>query len=35
MAVDFVIDPPTTAEARRRPQLHELVIRQSTAKPRD
>jgi LacI family transcriptional regulator len=35
MAVDFVIDPPTAAEARRRPQLHELVIRQSTAKPRD
>lgn len=34
MAVDFIIDPPASAEARRRPQSHELVIRQSTAKPR-
>jgi LacI family transcriptional regulator len=34
MAVDFVIDPPTEAEARKRPMLHELVIRQSTGKPR-
>jgi LacI family transcriptional regulator len=31
MAVDFVIDPPTSAEARKRPMQHELVIRQSTA----
>ncbi len=34
MAVDFVIDPPTSAEARCRPQVHELVVRQSTAPPR-
>jgi len=34
MAVDFLIDPPTSAEARRRPQMHEVVIRQSTAAPR-
>jgi LacI family transcriptional regulator len=34
MAVDFVIDPPTSAEARKRPMQHELVIRQSTGKPR-
>jgi LacI family transcriptional regulator len=32
MAVDFVIDPPTSAEARKRPMQHELVIRQSTAR---
>jgi LacI family transcriptional regulator len=32
--VDFVIDPPTSAEARKRPMQHELVIRQSTGKPR-
>jgi len=34
MAVDFLIDPPHTAEARRRPQQHELVIRKSTARPK-
>lgn len=34
MAVDFIIDPPTAADARRRPQSHELMIRQSTARPR-
>ncbi len=33
MAVDFVIDPPSSAEARKRPMQHELVIRQSTARP--
>jgi LacI family transcriptional regulator len=31
-AVDFVINPPTSPEARKRPQQHELVIRQSTAR---
>lgn len=34
MAVDFVIDPPTAADDRRRAQMHELVIRHSTAAPR-
>jgi LacI family transcriptional regulator len=33
-AVDFIINPPSSAEARKRPQQHELVIRQSTARPR-
>lgn len=33
MAVDFLIEPPAGAEARRRPQQHELVIRESTAAP--
>jgi LacI family transcriptional regulator len=32
MAVDFLIEPPATAEARKRPLQHELVIRQSTAR---
>ena len=32
LAVDFLIDPPASAEARRRPQQHELVIRKSTAR---
>lgn len=32
MAVDFVIDPPSSAEARKRPMQHELVIRQSTGR---
>jgi LacI family transcriptional regulator len=31
-AVDFIINPPFSAEARKRPQQHELVIRQSTAR---
>ena len=31
-AIDFVINPPTSPEARKRPQQHELVIRQSTAR---
>lgn len=31
-AVDFIFNPPTSAEARKRPQQHELVIRQSTAR---
>lgn len=30
-AVDFIINPPFSAEARKRPQQHELVIRNSTA----
>lgn len=34
MAVDFLIDPPASAEARKRPQQHELVIRQSTGHPK-
>jgi LacI family transcriptional regulator len=34
MAVDFIVDPPVGPEARRRPQMHELVIRHSTARPR-
>lgn len=34
MAVDFLIDPPHSSDARRRPQQHELVIRKSTAKPK-
>ncbi|HUO97281.1 MAG TPA: substrate-binding domain-containing protein [Rhizomicrobium sp.] len=33
-AVDFIINPPTSAEGRKRPQQHELVIRTSTARPR-
>ena len=32
-AVDFLVNPPT-ADARKRPQQHELVIRQSTARPK-
>jgi LacI family transcriptional regulator len=32
LAADFLINPPTAAEARKRPQQHELVIRQSTAR---
>jgi LacI family transcriptional regulator len=35
MAADFLIDPPTDAEARKRPLQHELVFRQSTAPARD
>lgn len=31
MAVDFIVNPPTSNEARKRPQQHELVMRQSTA----
>lgn len=34
MAVDFIVDPPTDADSRRRPMQHELVIRRSTGKPR-
>jgi LacI family transcriptional regulator len=34
MAIDFIINPPTSAEAHKRPQQHELVIRQSTARPK-
>jgi len=34
MAVDFLIDPPHSSDARRRPQQHELVIRKSTARPK-
>jgi len=34
MAVDFVINPPGSPEARKRSQQHELVIRQSTAPPK-
>jgi LacI family transcriptional regulator len=34
MAVDFLIEPPPGPEARRRPQQHELVIRESTAAPK-
>jgi LacI family transcriptional regulator len=33
-AVDFLINVPLSAEARKRPQQHELVIRQSTGRPR-
>jgi LacI family transcriptional regulator len=32
LAADFLIDLPTATEARKRPQQHELVIRQSTAR---
>jgi len=32
LAADFLINPPTSREARSRPQQHELVIRQSTAR---
>jgi LacI family transcriptional regulator len=32
LAADFLIDPPAGREARKRPQQHELVIRQSTAR---
>ena len=32
LAADFLINPPTAPEARKRPQQHELVIRQSTAR---
>ncbi len=32
MAVDFIVNPPASAEARKRPQQHELVLRQSTAR---
>lgn len=32
MAVDFIVNPPVSAEARKRPQQHELVLRQSTAR---
>ena len=31
-AVDFIMNPPSSAEARKRPQQHELVIRESTAR---
>ncbi|GAA0541702.1 LacI family transcriptional regulator [Rhizomicrobium palustre] len=34
MAVDFLIEPPHSAEMRRRPQQHELVIRKSTSRPK-
>lgn len=34
MAVDFIVDPPADADARKRPLQHELVIRRSTGKPR-
>lgn len=33
-AIDFLVNPPFSAEARKRPQQHELVIRQSTARPK-
>ncbi len=32
-AIDFLVNPPT-ADARKRPQQHELVIRQTTARPK-
>lgn len=32
LAADFLINPPAAPEARKRPQQHELVIRQSTAR---
>jgi len=32
LAADFLINPPASPEARKRPQQHELVIRQSTAR---
>jgi len=32
LAADFLINPPTSREAHSRPQQHELVIRQSTAR---
>ena len=32
LAADFLINPPGAPEARKRPQQHELVIRQSTAR---
>jgi LacI family transcriptional regulator len=32
LAADFLINPPSAPEARKRPQQHELVIRQSTAR---
>lgn len=32
-AVDFLVNPPT-ADARKRPQQHELVIRQTTGRPK-
>lgn len=32
MAVDFIVNPPASVEARKRPQQHELVVRQSTAR---
>ena len=32
LAADFLINPPAAPEARKRPQEHELVIRQSTAR---
>jgi LacI family transcriptional regulator len=34
MAIDVLIDPPADADARKRPQHHELVIRKSTASPK-
>jgi len=34
MAIDVLIDPPVDADARKRPQHHELVIRKSTASPK-
>jgi LacI family transcriptional regulator len=34
LAADFLINPPAAPEARKRPQQHELVIRQSTARAR-
>ena len=34
MAIDVLIDPPADAEACKRPQHHELVIRKSTACPK-
>ena len=32
LGADFLINPPAAPEARKRPQQHELVIRQSTAR---
>ena len=34
LAADFLINPPAAPEARKRPQQHELVIRQSTGRAR-
>jgi LacI family transcriptional regulator len=34
LAADFLINPPAAPEARKRPQQHELVIRQSAARAR-
>jgi LacI family transcriptional regulator len=35
LAVDFIVNPPASADAHKRPQQHELVLRQSTARAKD